>query len=149
MPPRSAPSSTRHDGHDFTRADSPEARAILWQARHDALPRGAGPATGIAGWTTDACVPISRLADCIRETKADLADSRLIGPLIGHVGDGNFHLVIPVYPTHQKTWRKPSGSTDRLVERTLAMDGTCTGEHGVGLGKMSSWKRSTAGKRST
>ena len=87
-----------HGGHDFTRADSPEARATLWQARHDAYHAALALRPGSRGWTTDACVPISRLADCIRETKADLATSHLIGPLIGHVGDGNFHLVIPVNP---------------------------------------------------
>jgi len=125
-----------HGGHDFTRADSPEARATLWQARHDAFHAALALRPGSRGWTTDACVPISRLADCIRETKADLATSHLIGPLIGHVGDGNFHLVIPVNPESHEDLAEAKRLTDRLVERTLAMDGTCSGEHGVGLGKM-------------
>ena len=123
-------------GHDFTRADSPDARAILWQARHDAFHAALALRPGSRGWTTDACVPISRLADCIRETKADLATSHLIGPLIGHAGDGNFHLVMPVDPDKPEDLAEAERLTERLVERTLAMDGTCSGEHGVGLGKM-------------
>jgi D-lactate dehydrogenase (cytochrome) len=108
----------------------------MWQARHDAYHAALALRPGSRGWTTDACVPISRLADCIRETKADLATSHLIGPLIGHVGDGNFHLVIPVNPDSPEDLAEAERLTERLVERTLAMDGTCSGEHGVGLGKM-------------
>jgi D-lactate dehydrogenase (cytochrome) len=80
-------------------------------------------------------VPISRLAECIHETKADLATSPLVGPLVGHVGDGNFHLVIPVSPDSPTDIGEAHRLTDRLVERALALGGTCTGEHGVGLGK--------------
>jgi D-lactate dehydrogenase (cytochrome) len=81
-------------------------------------------------------VPISRLADCIRETKADLADSPLIGPLVGHVGDGNFHLIMPIDPESSEQIAAAEHLTDRLVSRALAMGGTCTGEHGVGIGKI-------------
>jgi D-lactate dehydrogenase (cytochrome) len=125
-----------HNGHDFARADSPEARAAMWQARHDAFHASLALRPGSRAWTTDVCVPISRLADCIRETKADLATSHLLGPLVGHVGDGNFHLIMPVDPESEKDLAEAERITDRLVERALAMDGTCSGEHGVGLGKM-------------
>ena len=124
------------NGHDFTRADSPEARAAMWQARHDAFHASLALRPGSRAWTTDVCVPISRLADCIRETKADLATSHLLGPLVGHVGDGNFHLIMPVDPASAEDLAEAERITDRLVERALAMDGTCSGEHGVGLGKM-------------
>lgn len=124
-----------HGGHDFTHADSPEARATLWQARHDAFHASLALRPGSRAWTTDVCVPISRLADCIRDTKADLATSHLPGPLVGHVGDGNFHLIMPVNPESAEDLAEAERLTDRLVERALAMDGTCTGEHGVGLGK--------------
>jgi D-lactate dehydrogenase (cytochrome) len=125
-----------HGGRDFVRAASPEARAQLWQARHDAYYAALALRPGSRGWTTDVCVPISRLADCIRETKADLASSPLVGPLVGHVGDGNFHLVIPVDPDAPADLAAAGHLTDRLVARALAMGGTCSGEHGVGLGKM-------------
>jgi D-lactate dehydrogenase (cytochrome) len=125
-----------HNGHDFSRADSPEARAAMWQARHDAFHASLALRPGSRAWTTDVCVPISRLADCIRETKADLATSHLLGPLVGHVGDGNFHLIMPVDPGSARDLAEAERITDRLVERALAMDGTCSGEHGVGLGKM-------------
>jgi len=125
-----------HGGHDFARATSPEARATLWQARHDAYYAALAMRPGARGWTTDVCVPISRLAECIRETKHDLASSHLSGPLVGHVGDGNFHLIMPVDPDSEADLAEAERITDRLVERALAMGGTCSGEHGVGLGKM-------------
>ena len=80
-------------------------------------------------------MPISRLADCIAETKADLAGSPLVGALVGHAGDGNFHLIFPVNPESQAELDEAERLTDRLVARTLAMGGTCSGEHGVGIGK--------------
>jgi D-lactate dehydrogenase (cytochrome) len=125
-----------HGAHDFSRAISPEARATMWQARHDAYYSALALRPGSRGWTTDVCVPISRLAECIHETKADLAGSRLVGPLVGHVGDGNFHLVMPVHPDDPADMTEAHRITDRLVERALVMGGTCSGEHGVGLGKM-------------
>ncbi len=125
-----------HAGQGFARASSPEARAKLWQARHDAYYAALALRPGARGWTTDVCVPISRLAECIHATKADLATSHLVGPLVGHVGDGNFHLVIPVDPESNTDLAEAERITDRLVERALAMGGTCSGEHGVGIGKM-------------
>jgi D-lactate dehydrogenase (cytochrome) len=125
-----------HGGRDYARAVTPEDRAKLWQARHDAYYAALALRPGSRGWTTDVCVPISRLADCIRETKRDLADSPLVGPLVGHVGDGNFHLVMPINPDDASEMAAAEHLTDRLVARALAMGGTCSGEHGVGVGKM-------------
>jgi len=124
-----------HGGRDFARAVSPEDRARLWQARHDAYYASLALRPGSRAWTTDVCVPISRLAQCIHETKADLTDSPLVGPLVGHVGDGNFHLIMPVNPDAPDELAAAEHLTDRLVARALAMGGTCTGEHGVGIGK--------------
>jgi D-lactate dehydrogenase (cytochrome) len=124
-----------HGGRAFAHAVSPEARAALWHARHEAYYAALALRPGRRGWTTDVCVPISRLADCIRETKADLAGSDLVGAIVGHVGDGNFHIVFPVDPADEREMREAYRLTDSLVERALAMGGTCTGEHGVGMGK--------------
>ena len=124
-----------HGGQDFARATSPEDRAKLWAARHDAYYASLALRPGSRAWTTDVCVPISRLAQCIHETKADLADSPLVGPLVGHVGDGNFHLIMPVNPDEPSELAAAEHLTDRLVARALAMGGTCSGEHGVGIGK--------------
>ena len=120
---------------EFDQAVSPERRAALWRARHDSYYAALALRPGSRGWTTDACVPISRLADCIAETKADLAGSSLVGALVGHAGDGNFHLIFPVNPESQAELDEAQRLTDRLVTRTLAMGGTCSGEHGVGIGK--------------
>ena len=122
--------------HDFARAVTPEERAAMWQARHDAYYAALGLRPGSRGWTTDVCVPISRLADCIHATKDDLAGSFLPGPIVGHVGDGNFHIIFPVDPESPKDLAEAQRLTDRLVERALAMGGTCTGEHGIGMGKI-------------
>jgi D-lactate dehydrogenase (cytochrome) len=123
-------------GSGFARAVSPEERAALWQARHDAYYAALAMRPGCRGWTTDACVPISRLAECIVETKADIAASPLVAALVGHVGDGNFHMIFPVNADDPAEIAEAERLTHRLVERTLAMGGTCSGEHGVGLGKM-------------
>jgi D-lactate dehydrogenase (cytochrome) len=124
-----------HRGKDFARATSPEDRARLWQARHDSYYASLALRPGARAWTTDVCVPISRLAECIHDTKADLADSPLVGPLVGHVGDGNFHLIMPVNTDNPGEMAAAEHLTERLVARALAMGGTCTGEHGVGIGK--------------
>ena len=127
--------AAEHGGHAFARALTPEARAALWQARHDAYYAALAMRPGSRGWTTDACVPISRLADCIVETKRDIAASHLVAALVGHVGDGNFHMIFPVDPDDPADIIEAERLSDRLVERTLSMGGTCSGEHGVGLGK--------------
>lgn len=123
-------------GDDFRWATRPEDRSKLWQARHDAYYAGLALRPGSKGIATDVCVPISRLADCILETQKDIAESGLIAPIVGHVGDGNFHLVIVVDPDDADEMARAEALNERMVMRALAMDGTCTGEHGVGYGKM-------------
>lgn len=122
-------------GDDFKWTTQPEDRTKLWQARHDAAYAARALRAGASMWATDVCVPISRLADCIRETKADLAKSTLIAPLVGHVGDGNFHLAFVLDKSNPKEMEEAERLNARLIARAQSMDGTCTGEHGVGLGK--------------
>jgi len=122
-------------GAAFERAVTPEARALLWQARHDAYYAALAMRPGCRGWTTDACVPISRLAECIVDTKRDIAASHLVAALVGHVGDGNFHMIFPVDPDVPADMLEAGRLSDRLAERAISMGGTCSGEHGVGLGK--------------
>ncbi|WP_448191160.1 FAD-binding oxidoreductase [Azospirillum sp. sgz301742] len=123
-------------GLEFEWATRPEDRSKLWAARHDAYYAALGLRPGCKGWPTDVCVPISRLADAILETKEDLAASFLMSPVVGHVGDGNFHLVFLVDPDKPEDMAEATRLNNRLVERALAMGGTCTGEHGIGYGKM-------------
>mgnify|MGYP005742890631 FL=1 len=86
-------------------------------------------------FTTDVCVPISSLTECILETKRDIKNSNIIAPIVGHVGDGNFHLILLLNPDDQKEVNEAKKINDRLVERALRMKGTSTGEHGIGIGK--------------
>jgi len=123
-------------GDDFRWASTQEERSKLWQARHDAYYAALALRPGSKGWPTDVCVPISRLAECIAETKADLAQSSIPSALAGHVGDGNFHLIFMIDPNRPEEIAEASRLNDRMVTRALAMDGTCTGEHGIGYGKM-------------
>jgi D-lactate dehydrogenase (cytochrome) len=125
-----------HGGGPFDWATRPEDRTRLWQARHDAYWAARGLRTGAQAIATDVCVPISRLADCLVATQADIAASRLLAPILGHVGDGNFHLTLLVDLDDRDEVKRAEGLCQRLVERSLAMEGTCTGEHGVGQGKM-------------
>jgi len=122
-------------GMDFEWASKPEDRSRLWQARHDAYYACLALRPGARSLTTDVCVPISRLADCIAETMADIAASGLVAPLVGHVGDGNFHLLLLADPERAEEMTRAEEFSQRLVERALRMEGTCTGEHGVGRGK--------------
>jgi D-lactate dehydrogenase (cytochrome) len=123
-------------GAQFRWAATTEERNKLWQARHDALFAALALRPGTEAWATDVCVPISRLAECIAETKADLAQSSVLAPLVGHVGDGNFHLTFLVDPKKPEEHAEATRLNDRMVERALAMEGTCTGEHGIGYGKI-------------
>jgi D-lactate dehydrogenase (cytochrome) len=123
-------------GGPFDWATRPEDRTRLWQARHDAYWAARGLRPGAQAVATDVCVPISRLADCLAATQADIAASRLVAPILGHVGDGNFHLSLLVDLDDADEVRRADGLCQRLVERALDMEGTCTGEHGVGQGKM-------------
>jgi len=123
-------------GGEFKWATKPEERTHLWTARHDVTYANKALRPGCEIWATDVCVPISRLAECILETKKDLAESFLIAPLVGHVGDGNFHLGFLIDRDDPKEIAEAERLNERLIMRALAMDGTCTGEHGIGLGKM-------------
>ena len=123
-------------GGEFRWAERPEERSKLWQARHDAYWAVRGLLPGADVVTTDVCVPISALAACVGETHADIEEIGLLAPIVGHVGDGNFH-VMPLFDaSNAEERRKVQGFLDRLVERALRMDGTCSGEHGVGQGKI-------------
>jgi D-lactate dehydrogenase (cytochrome) len=117
-------------GHAFQWASRLEERERLWQARHDALRPGA------RGWTTDVCVPISRLADCVVETKNDTRGAPFPVCLVSHAGDGNFHLIYVLDPANSAELAEASRLNERMVMRALSMGGTCSGEHGVGFGKM-------------
>lgn len=125
-------------GSAFRWALRPEERNRLWQARHDAYYAALALKPGAQGWATDVCVPISRLADCIEETRRDLREARVTAPIVGHVGDGNFHLLLLVDPNDEDEIARAKLVNERLVRRALAMGGTCTGEHGIGMAKIES-----------
>ncbi|HEU0204669.1 MAG TPA: FAD-linked oxidase C-terminal domain-containing protein [Burkholderiaceae bacterium] len=121
---------------EFQWAATPEERTRLWTARHNAYFGVLQLKPGCRSFTTDVCVPISRLAECIEETLADTAQSFLPAPILGHVGDGNFHCAILADPNSEREVAEAERLNHRIVARALAADGTCTGEHGVGLHKM-------------
>jgi D-lactate dehydrogenase (cytochrome) len=122
-------------GSDFRWATSQAERTTLWTARHNAYYAGLAYRPGCRALTTDVCVPISRLAECIAETRRDLDESSLVAPMVGHVGDGNFHMMMLVDPNSPDDHAEAERLNERLVQRALAMGGTITGEHGVGIGK--------------
>jgi D-lactate dehydrogenase (cytochrome) len=123
-------------GGPFEWTTKPEDRTRLWQARHDAYWAGRALRPGVQAIATDVCVPLSRLAECVTETQREIAAHGLVAPILGHVGDGNFHLTLLVDMADAGEVKAAKVLCERLVERALAMDGTCTGEHGVGQGKM-------------
>ena len=123
-------------GGPFDWATRTEDRTQLWQARHDAYWAGRALRAGVQAFATDVCVPISRLAECVTETQRDLAQSRLLAPILGHVGDGNFHVTLLVDMADADEVARARAVYERMIDRALAMDGTCTGEHGVGQGKI-------------
>jgi D-lactate dehydrogenase (cytochrome) len=123
-------------GSDFNFASKAEDRSKLWQARHDAAYASLALRPGAKAVATDACVPISRLAECVMQTKADLDRERLVGTMLGHVGDGNFHVALLADANDPDEMKRAKGFIERLAMRAIAMDGTCTGEHGVGQGKI-------------
>lgn len=116
-------------------AKTTEARNKLWKARHDAYYAMLAWRTGCEGIATDACVPISRLAECVAETKADADRLNLVAPVVGHVGDGNFHITPLVMMDDADEVARAEEFIERLNMRAIAMEGTCTGEHGIGQGK--------------
>ena len=119
----------------FQWSDRSEEIEILWSARHDAYYAALSLAPGKKAFTTDICVPISKLTDCILETKKDIEKSNIIAPIVGHVGDGNFHLIMLLDPENEKEVSEAKLLNDKLVNRALKMEGTSTGEHGIGIGK--------------
>src|SRR5689334_13711634 len=123
-------------GGPFQWTTKQEERTKLWDARHHAAFSNFALRPGSQMVATDVCVPISRLAECVTQTQADIAESKLVAPIVGHVGDGNFHLTLLVDMDDGDEIKRAKALSERLVERALAMDGTCTGEHGVGQGKM-------------
>ncbi len=125
-----------HGGSAFRWTSSLEERAKLWEARHNALYATIASRPGCKAWTSDVCVPIAHLAECIVETQADLAASSLVAPLVGHAGDGNFHLIFMLDPNDPDERARVAAANHRLVERALKFGGTCSGEHGVGTGKL-------------
>jgi len=122
----------------FEVADDPAGMARLWQARADALPAYCALVPGSVTWSTDVCVPVSRLAECITATAQDTAAVGVLAPIVGHVGDGNFHLAFVLVPGDEEAHARAAAVNERLVARALAMGGTCTGEHGIGTGKVHS-----------
>jgi len=125
-----------HGGRDFKWTVDAEERTKLWEARHNAYYASLALEPGKKGMTTDVCVPISNLAQCLLETKADVDASFLTAPIVGHVGDGNFHLIMLMDPGNEKDVAEAKRIHDRMVTRALSLEGTCTGEHGIGLGKV-------------
>ena len=123
-------------GGPFRWTANAEERTKLWQARHDAYWACVGLRPGAKAFATDVCVPLSRLAECVTETQRDIADNKLIAPIVGHVGDGNFHVSVLLDMDDPAEVAAAKRFNERLVARALAMEGTCTGEHGVGQGKM-------------
>jgi D-lactate dehydrogenase (cytochrome) len=123
-------------GGDFQWAEGTDERAALWKARHNAYYAAVASRPGCKALTTDVCVPMSRLAECIAATKQDLRASSLSGPIVGHVGDGNFHVLLLVDSDQPEQYGEAERLNQRLVKRALAMGGTISGEHGVGMGKL-------------
>jgi D-lactate dehydrogenase (cytochrome) len=125
----------QNGGEEFRWTQLPEERTKLWSARHNAYFATLQLRPGCRVFSTDACVPISKLAQCIAETRADLTASGVTATVLGHVGDGNFHVSMCIDPASQQEWAIAEAFNERLVHRAIAMGGTCTGEHGVGLHK--------------
>jgi D-lactate dehydrogenase (cytochrome) len=123
-------------GGPFEWETKAEDRTRLWQARHDAYWSMIALRPGCKGFATDVCVPISKLAECLTATQRDIADMKLVAPIVGHVGDGNFHVGVMIDMNDRDEVARAGRFHERLVERAIAMDGTCTGEHGVGQGKI-------------
>ena len=123
-------------GAAFAYARRQDERARLWKARHDAYPAILALRPGCHGLTSDVCVPVSRLAECIDGTREDLERASIPWGIVGHVGDGNFHAVFMIDPDSEAELAEAEAFNERIVRRAIAMEGTCTGEHGIGMGKM-------------
>lgn len=128
-------------GGRMTRAQEAEARSRLWKARHAALPAARALVPGAVTWVTDVCVPISRLAESIARVQSAIEEAGLLAPILGHVGDGNFHVFFVLRPDDEEAWNKARAINDAMVDHALSVGGTCTGEHGIGIGKKSALVR--------
>jgi D-lactate dehydrogenase (cytochrome) len=127
-------------GGDFKWSNLPEERATLWKARHEAYYAAVGVRKNAVGLTTDVCVPLGRLVECVTETKADLKNCSVPACIVGHVGDGNFHVIFSMLEGDDDEMTEVEEVNARLVKRAISMEGTCTGEHGIGIGKQE-WLR--------
>ena len=125
-----------HGGSGYTSTTSTEERNKLWQARHDAYWASLQLRPGASGISTDVCVPISRLADCVNAARARLDEDKFLSPIVGHVGDGNFHCILLIDENDAGEMARAAAFVSWLNELAISMDGTCTGEHGIGQGKM-------------
>ena len=128
--------ATDYTPHEFKWTTDQQERTKLWKARHDAFWAAMALVPGGIAMSTDVCVPISRLAECVEDTRRDIEETGIIAPIVGHVGDGNFHTLPIALPEDIDAWTRIKAFVERLSERAIAMDGTCTGEHGIGQGKM-------------
>jgi D-lactate dehydrogenase (cytochrome) len=133
--------ATENGGEGFEWATKPEDRNRLWSARHQAYFAGLQLRPGTRAVSTDVCVPISRLTECIVETTRDIERASMPIPLFGHVGDGNFHCMVLIRPDSEADLEEAKAFNARLVDRALALEGTCTGEHGIGSGKIGSLRK--------
>jgi len=127
--------SKNNGGSDFQWASSPEEQKILWKARHDVYYSVKALGHDMKVYSTDVCVPISKLVECISWAEKEVKKLGLTAPMVGHVGDGNFHVQLMIDPKNQNEIDVANGFLERLAHRAISMDGTCTGEHGVGQGK--------------
>jgi D-lactate dehydrogenase (cytochrome) len=122
-------------GGTLARAVETEARSRLWKARHQALPAARAMLPNAITWVTDVCVPISRLADAIGQVQNKIEAAGLVAPILGHVGDGNFHVFFVLPPEDEQAWARAREINEAMVEHAVGVGGTCTGEHGIGIGK--------------
>ena len=129
-----------HGGSAYHFADRQEDRTKLWKARHDVYWAGIAYVPGKHAFATDSCVPISRLADCVEAAKAEVDKSGLISMIVGHVGDGNFHVQITYDPNDPDERRRADIASERIARIAIGMGGTCTGEHGIGIHKLDALK---------
>lgn len=128
-------------GGDLQFATATEDRNALWKARHQALWAAKNMAPGAVAWITDICVPISHLSDAITRAKKAIEASGLFAPILGHVGDGNFHVFFILHAEDMASWDKARIINEAMIDHALSVGGTCTGEHGIGLGKREAMRR--------
>ncbi|MEE2655518.1 MAG: FAD-linked oxidase C-terminal domain-containing protein [Pseudomonadota bacterium] len=128
--------ATNFGGQRFRWAEKIEERNQLWHARHNALYAALALKPGAQAWSTDVCVPVSRLSECIEKTRLDIDKSSATATILGHVGDGNFHVIFLIDPECPEDLLNAQRINERMISRAISMEGTCTGEHGVGMGKL-------------